>query len=128
MNNLTAAFADMRKEGLLARQNFLCCQNCAGYALTEMAEKRVKAGKPFKGVVYYHAQDAAQRDNDEDFHLGYGNADSTEMGKLGLPTKEVGEIVIRCLKGRGVGYEWTGDDTERILVTADSRGAERMHS
>jgi hypothetical protein len=46
--NLTKAFAELRKNGYFAKQNFLCCQSC-GWA--ELSEKEAEK------VVFYHNQD-----------------------------------------------------------------------
>lgn len=116
MENLNNAFKEMRKEGLIARQNFLCCGNCAGYAITGLAEKAVKAGKKFTGVVYYHAQDNDRKKRGQDFNLGYGAVDSNEMGKLGLGTLKVGHLVCDTLKKHGVIYEWDGKPETTVLI------------
>ena len=46
--NLNQAFKELRKLGYFARQNFMCCQNCA-WATVPMDAKK---------VVFYHKQDA----------------------------------------------------------------------
>ena len=115
---LNQAFKDLRKEGLIARQNFMCCGSCAGYSLTEMAVNKVRAGKVVNGAVFYHNQDKESLYNDGTLYLGYGNLDSTELGEIGLPTIEVGKIVVRILEKNGLQYEWDGTEDQRILIKA----------
>lgn len=113
---LNAAFADLRKQGFLVRKNFLCCQSCAGYSLSEKAGELVRAGKEFKGIVYYHNQDNANKKEGEDFYLAYGSVHHSTLGLLGLPSVEVGRAVVETFAERGLETEWNGDDTDRILV------------
>ena len=113
---LDLAFKALRRKGLITRQNFLCCQNCAGYALTEMAVKLVEQGKPFNGTVFYHAQDNANRKDGEDFYLAFGDVNSTQKGRLGLDSATVGRMVVEALAAEGLETEWNGDPDTRILV------------
>jgi hypothetical protein len=46
--NLTKAFAELRKNGYFAKQNFLCCQSCGWAALSD---------EEAKNAVFYHNQD-----------------------------------------------------------------------
>lgn len=114
---LNIAFALMREMGLVARQNFSCCGGCAGYELTSdivaMPEKkRIKV----KGVCFYHAQDASELRRGGNLWLGFGPVDSTEYGKIGLETEQVGRLVTGCLTQAGLEWEWNGEASERILV------------
>ena len=48
------AFAALRRQGYIARQNYLCCGTCAGAAIaTDIKEKRLKP----RGAVFYTKQD-----------------------------------------------------------------------
>lgn len=116
---LRSAFNQLRKMGYLAKQNFSCCSNCAGYALTEEAVKKVQAGKTIRGSVFYHAQDAASRDEGDDFYLSYGPLDSTELGQIGIDTEAVGQEVVKVMKENGVIVEWNGSGNTRILVKVE---------
>jgi hypothetical protein len=127
---LNLAFKAMRKAGLLARQNYKCCQNCGGYALTTEAEKLVKAGKTVNGCCFYHHQDAAvlreSRSRSwrapvatEYLYLAYGDMSSNELGNIGLSTAEVGKIVVRCLVDAGLDPIWNGSTDQRIKVTVN---------
>jgi hypothetical protein len=44
--------------------------------------------------------------------------DSTEHGQIGLETVQVGRLVVRALELAGLGYEWDGTASQRILVKA----------
>jgi len=134
---LNRAFHLMRKRGLLARANYLCCGNCAGSAITDMAENLIDDGKRTKdsilGCCFYHAQDNEIIDAylgrgdrywgsyepvfpKDALHLRYGEMDSCGHGVIGLSTKEVGIIVCECLMEAGVGHRWDGNPGQTIRV------------
>jgi hypothetical protein len=113
---LSTAFRAMRKAGLLARQNFLCCGNCGGYAMATKAVELKKAGKTVNGCAFYHAQANESKNEGRDFYITYGELDTTEFGTIGLPTVEVGKIVASCLADAGVKHEWNGDPNQNIKV------------
>jgi hypothetical protein len=115
--NMNKAFNDMRKVGFIARQDFSCCQSCAGSELAREAAKRVQAGKTVNGVVYYHHQDAEGRNEGRNFYLAYGEVDSDKIGKIRMDTKTVGERVCEILKKHNVPFEWDGTSKSRILIT-----------
>lgn len=116
---LNVAFSLMRKAGLVARQNFSCCSNCAGYELTtDVAAMPSKKRAKVNGVCFYHRQDAERLKRGDDLYLGYGPVDSTEHGQIGLETAQVGRLVTSCLTQAGLAYEWDGKPSSRILVRA----------
>jgi hypothetical protein len=129
-DNLNKAFKALRALGMLARQSFLCCSNCAGTALANDAEKMVDAGKTPKGCVFYHRQDAAalvppswdrpwrsRRPADKrTLMIRYGKLDTNKHGNVGLPTVEVGKLVCKTFDECGVPYEWDGNPDSCIQV------------
>lgn len=54
---LNAAFRDLRAQGILAKQNYTCCQTCGFNDLEVEAERLAQEGQKIKGGVFYHAQD-----------------------------------------------------------------------
>ena len=113
------AFKILRSEGFVARQNFLCCQSCAGYALaTRIGEMKEEKRAKVKGVVYYHNQDNTNLKERGSVYLAYGPVDTAEHGEIGLSGVEVGNAVVKALQAVGLDYEWNGSDAERIFVKA----------
>lgn len=124
MNNLNAAFSTMRQVGLLARQNYLCCQNCAGYAMSTEVTKLVDNGKKkeeIKGCVFYHSQDNESKKEGGNFYLSYGVMGTKKYGDIGLPNKDVGKLVCQILSIHTVPYKWDGKSGTRILVIQDPK-------
>lgn len=99
--SITKAFNCLRKKGILARQNFLCCQTCGSYDLNEQMKKLNK-----KGYTFYHKQD-----NDRLLRTGqcYLAFDSLETGKL----------VYKCLKQFNLNVEWNNDENTRIFIKGE---------
>jgi hypothetical protein len=94
--NLSNAFAQLRKQGYVAKQNFLCCQSCGWAALSEEEAKL---------AVFYHSQDAQGLRKGDDLHLCWaGN----------------GEEIVDVLKNYGLDVEWEGTTNRRIMVKNQS--------
>jgi len=111
------AFKNLRKQGLIARANFLCCSNCAGSEIESyVSNLPEEKAKRIKGCVFWHKQDEDDIWRHGEMYLAYGSIDSSKHGEVGLPTKEVGELVVRALKEQGLSVEWDGDPHVRILV------------
>lgn len=133
---LNKAFKAMRKVGLLARQNYLCCGNCGGTALANRAEvvldKAVDGATDYdekalrlfgsrytsliKGCVFFHEQDNEHRMRERKFMLRFGELNTSKYGTIGLPTKEVGELVCRILTECQIAYTWDGNPDRCIEV------------
>jgi hypothetical protein len=104
---LTKAFALMRKLGLLAEQNYLCCQTCGVHAMQDCADKDFPADAKPLGYCFYHAQDRDCLKEHGEAHLAFnafGAGDS----------EAVGRIITHCLKVSGVRFKWDGTQRQRI--------------
>lgn len=130
---LNEAFKAMRGMGLLARQNFKCCGNCAGYALAELVTAMPEAKRAkVRGACSYHSQDAAKMfparrrewldgrwvwtQEPAGTYLQYGQVDTQAHGPQGLPTEEVGKLVVQALEAAGLEVDWDGKASTRIWV------------
>lgn len=117
---LTRAFKAMRQEGLIARQNYLCCRSCAGYDLgTRVSKMTDEERVAFKGAAFYTQQDGSgmHERRFQGLYIGYGQVGCHGHEKdYGLPTVEVGHVVKRCLEAQGLEVEWDGDEASRIWV------------
>lgn len=120
-DRLAKAFSGLREQGLLAEMNFECCQSCAGAALTWMAVKKLEAGVPVAGCVYWHGQDDADIDRCGEVYLAFGQMDSAEWGSIGRPATVVGRMVVDALLAEGIRVEWNGVEHRRILAIDPDR-------
>jgi hypothetical protein len=89
---ITNAFKELRKLGYFARQNFLCCQTCAWYAVPD--EKAEKA-------VFYHNQDNSRLINEGSCNLAWAGD---------------GNEIVSVLNKHGIKTEWDGSDSKRIVI------------
>jgi hypothetical protein len=114
---LVKAMEDLRKEGLIARSNFMCCQTCAGYDIAQKVSDMTteEAGK-VNGCVYWHRQDEDDLRERGALYLAYGPLETTRHGTIGLPTEVVGRMVVKALEARGLTVKWNGNGNDRIWV------------
>lgn len=112
---LNKAFADLRKQGIMAKQNYLCCMGCASSSLGEEI-KKAHAEHPNKylGGAYYHSQDAEDLRERGYCHIGYGAAPDAANEELLSLT--VGQAVKMTLERYGLKVEWPGTTDQRIKV------------
>lgn len=118
--NLTYAFNEMQRHGLLARQNFMSCIEDADPAIVDKAVELVQRGVPVKGCCYYTKGDQKYKKKGWDFYLSYGPLISWQLGQIGISPDGVGRLVVRCLAKYGVDYVWNGEGTTKVMVKAQS--------
>ena len=92
---LSQGFAELRKNGYFAKQNFWCCNSCAWDAMT--SDEAQKA-------VFYHSQEAASYRKTGDVYLawnGNGHEIVNTFLRLGMRPEDV---------------EWDGTPNRKILL------------
>jgi hypothetical protein len=121
-DRLGEAFKAMRRAGLIARQAFMCCGNCAGAELATRAGAMPAARRArVKGVAFYTRQDAARlapaRAGEEaGVFIAYGPLETQAAGRVGLATPEVGRLVEQACREAGLEVEWDGSPEKRIYA------------
>lgn len=103
-DRLSIAFIALRKSGMLARQNFQCCQGCAWAAISELP-----AGK--NGVVFYHRQDTDRLKRTGSCCLSFGGFDDDERNLT------VGRRVAEAMRAVGLRVDWEETAALRIEVS-----------
>lgn len=94
--NLSKAFAELRKAGYFAKQNYLCCQSCGWASMTE---------EEADNAVFYHNQD----------HRSFKKGDD-----LSLCWSGNGYQIFYILKKHGLDVVWDGSQFKRIIVKNES--------
>lgn len=110
------SFRSLRKQGFIAKMDFSCCSNCAGYELVGIVEGLTEAKrKKFKGAIYFHHQRHQAFSDGHDLYINYGNvtADGVEHG---LPSIEIGMALADTLRAHGLVVIWSGSADETIAV------------
>ncbi|GIF21126.1 hypothetical protein Ate02nite_38560 [Paractinoplanes tereljensis] len=114
-DRLTDAFRALDLAGIVAREDFACCQSCGNSEIGDEAG----TGEPARGYVFYHGQDAERAAQGGTLWLAYGSFDK----KIG--EAQIGDEVVAALRGEGLEVDWTGDPLERVHVRL--RWAKRRH-
>ncbi|MGO1594682.1 MAG: DUF6891 domain-containing protein [Ancrocorticia sp.] len=139
---LAEAFEDLQSQGITARMDFACCQNCGH---TEIPDERTPAAEsaayPYveQGYTFFHAQDSdGLAEGATHLYLAYGafpggrylsqwpdSEPTTDAEKRAFTTMvreseaQVGQLVTQTLRGHGLNVEWDGDTNSQISVVAD---------
>ena len=104
-DRLTDAFRTLDTAGIVAREDFTCCQNCG---LSEIGGE-VLDNAPARGYVFYHAQDTERAIAGDGLWLAYGRFEQS-------PTTEIGEEITAALQNAGLNVDWDGSAHQRIRV------------
>jgi hypothetical protein len=110
---LTQAFKAIRREQIVARQNFSCCGGCACAELGEMLKQRTNQ----RGAVYYHQQDNYALRSSGEVYLGFGARPETPADEDGEAAEAIGRSVVNVLEAHGLAVTWDGSHRQRILVS-----------
>lgn len=89
---LTDAFRNLRRDGFVAKRNWMCCQNCGVHALPEDTQD----------YVFYHCQDADTLREKDKVYLAWGGD---------------GDQIKRRCEEAGLYVVWDGRPETRILVS-----------
>lgn len=126
-SRLTAAFVELQERGLLALQDFTCCNTCGHYDAAEQMYKEKK-----RGYIFFHRQDTESLVYSELTYLRYGanetlKMDPAEWESLDAKDKDkqhcamVREFVENDLKPvfdkYDIGFEWNGSLDSAMLIT-----------
>ena len=109
-------FKELRREGYLARMNYLCCGTCACSSLPSRSEELEKNGKEIKGVIFYHEQS-------EEGLWDYGNVciyfgTHKDQDDMRTTDRKMGEYLVNKFKDAGVDVEWDGSPRKAIQLYA----------
>jgi hypothetical protein len=112
-DRLDAAFAELEGAGIVARQNFTCCQNCGHYEIGDEIAAARQAGREVHGYTFYHMQDTDSAVDGGGLYLAYG-----AVGKDGS-VQEVGREIVKVLRRHKLKTKWNGSEKQRIFVSLD---------
>jgi len=113
---LSNVFKRLRAEGIVAKQNFLCCSSCAWSALSSDYK-----GKETNGFVFYHSQDNDSLKENGEAYLAFGVDDDKKQSSV-----MVGLMVCFVCELNGLAVEWDRTSTKRILVRLPEKPAEDL--
>ena len=113
-DKLDKVFESLESTGIVARQNFTCCQSCGHAEIWEEIEQvRQESTQeiPVAGYVFYHQQDTERACDEGVLYLAYGAADSADATALEIATR-----ISSLLKENGFNVDWNGSLDKRICL------------
>jgi hypothetical protein len=106
-DRLERAFAALEQAGIVARENFACCQGCGMAEIgAEMDDEPT-----VRGFVFFHHQCTRSAAQGHGLSLHYGGFDGSEES-----ARAVGQEVVAALTAAGLSTRWDGDPGKAIDV------------
>jgi hypothetical protein len=109
-DRLDEAFANLNEQGIVARQDFSCCNNCGFTEIWDEVEKEEKR-HPVEGYVFYHLQCTERAVKSGRLLLAYGCVEEDMANFLRVANKIVAE-----LRRVGLDANWQGTAGHPIVV------------
>lgn len=110
-DRLDAAFADLERRGILARQNYWCCGTCGCAAIDDEMRKMLRRGKRVRGYVFFHEQDTECAVGGNRMYLNYGSTDGDDETGVAI-----GREIVKVLRSHRLRVVWNGSIERRIEV------------
>lgn len=110
---LDSALDQLEESGILARENFWCCQTCAYTAMHEEVLESIDAGEDVRGFVLFHSQDTERVVETGRLLLRYGGLGENLRIDQSV-SKVVGDEIVAVLRAADFEPEWSGLTTDLI--------------
>jgi hypothetical protein len=113
-DRLHRVFCELEAAGVLARENYWCCQTCAYAAIDR---EIVEAGeRQVRGYVLFHSQDAERAADGGGLLLRYGGVTADPQREGPAATKKIGEEIVMRLRAVDLVPQWSGSPNEVIYL------------
>jgi hypothetical protein len=109
-DRLDAAFEALNSQGIVARQDFSCCNNCGFNEIWNEVEKEEKQ-HPVEGYLFYHLQCTERAIETGQLLMAYGCIEDDPEAFFGVANKIVAE-----LRKAGLNASWGGTAGHPIVV------------
>jgi hypothetical protein len=110
-DRLDFAFLMLEEEhGIVARQNFSCCQS-DGRSEIWGEIREVQKRRPVEGYVFYHEQDTEKVAQSGDLFLAFGAVEEDKAA-----WQAVAQRAVAVLQEAGFTVEWNGSTETRIMI------------
>jgi hypothetical protein len=110
-DRLDAAFAELGRAGILARQHFSCCGTCGTTEIQEAMEQAAKDGYDGRGYTFFHMQDTEHAVAGDGLYLSYGARHAGEAVAVAI-----GHEIVAVLRRHGLAPAWNGRHSHRIAL------------
>lgn len=109
-DRLDEAFAAMNAKGIVARQDFSCCNNCGFTEIWDEVEQAEKHG-PVEGYAFYHLQCTERAIKTGQLLMAYGCVEDDPEA-----FQQVANKIVAELRRVGLNASWGGTDRHPIVV------------
>lgn len=109
-DKLDAAFAELDRHGIIARQHFTCCQTC-GHTEINYDIEQAQAHRSVRGYVFFHWQDTESAVRSDYLYLAYGSVSGKE-----LESKWIAVQIVDTLQRYGLDATWNSSIRTRICI------------
>lgn len=111
---LNKLFKEFSKNGLIAKQNYLTCDECAIYQMGRYLKKYPNK----KGFVFYTHKDYLNFELNKGLHLGYGGQWTGKKHNQNSDKKDlqIGILISKILLRLKCNIEWSGTTDEKIFL------------
>ncbi len=109
-DRLDEAFAGLNRQGIVARQDFSCCNNCGFIDIWDEIDEEEKR-QPVEGYVFYHLQATESAIESGRLLMAYGCVEEDEAAFVRVANKVVAE-----LRRVGLNASWGGTVSHPIVV------------
>jgi len=104
---LDAAFAVLEREGIVARQDYSCCQTCGHNNI----QRELAQNSGVRGYVFFHHHDTEMALAGHGLMLSYSAMRDNEREQV-----QVGQRIVFALRDAGLETAWSGNPYERIYI------------
>jgi hypothetical protein len=118
--NLTAAFAEMQRRGIIGSRGHHHSRSFGLDAMVGAAATALTHGHSVLGFAFYTVQGKWKMYQGKTFTLYFGQIKHPNLGAVGLSDAEVGKLVCECLAKCGVKYRGDGDPARAIRIETAS--------
>jgi hypothetical protein len=109
-DRLDDAFATLNRQGIVARQDFSCCNNCGFTEIWHEVEEAEKH-QPVEGYVFYHLQCTERAIKTGKLLMAYGCVEEDPEA-----FQRVGNTIVGELRRVGLNASWGGTAGHPIVV------------
>jgi hypothetical protein len=112
-DRLVTALVALELKGIVARQNFACCQTCGHAEIEDEIESFAAAGGDPRGYVFFHQQGTESAIADGEVGFAYGPA------KEDVNSVDVASELANAVRAVGLKVDWNGESSMCVMVSLD---------
>lgn len=112
-DRLDTAMAALEDSGIVARQNFTCCQTCGHAEIYDEIKSLEKSGRKVRGYTFFHHQATEAAVEGGGINFAYGSANDSE------DAASIANEVAKAMRNAGLKVDWNGKTTMCVMVELD---------